>query len=246
MLPPSPPPFRPNIPAFQILEGGADLLRPSPDPPFPPHQLAALGGGSAGGQDAWVPALGPCVQRAHIWIWLWEGKGEEILGVCVWGGEHTWLCSGLSLGRRGARLWRKVGIRRNCTAAPRPQLRGGGRRVGESPRRFVGGVLQACPGRSREGAPRGASSTPGTRAPLPGGSCRREGKAGGQAASSQGPGDVHGEQGVRRDAGQAAGGEAWAPMDGGRQPSTLGTGCPGSGKGADRGCRLHPPLFQTG
>lgn len=83
MLPPSPPPFRPNTPALQILEGGADLLRPSPDPPFPPHQLAALGGGSAGGRDAWVPALGPCVHGPHIWIWLREGKGEEILGVCV-------------------------------------------------------------------------------------------------------------------------------------------------------------------
>lgn len=172
MLPPSPPPFRPNTPALQILEGGADLLRPSPDPPFPPHQLAALGGGSAGGRDAWVPALGPCVHGPHIWIWLREGKGEEILGVCVrrggGGGEHTWLCSGLSLGRRGARLWRKVGIRRNCTAptpAPCPWLRGGeGRGI---PSEICGWGAAGLPWEEPRGGPQGSQQHTWDQGPPP-------------------------------------------------------------------------------
>lgn len=59
-------------------------------------------------------------------------------------------------------------------------------------------------------APRGASSTPGTRFPLltrlppsaPVGAAGEKGRWVGGAASSQGPSDVHGRQGVRRDPSQ--------------------------------------------
>lgn len=163
--------------------------------------------------------------------------------MCVWRGGHTWLCSGLRGG--ASREGWDSGGRGGLGETSQPLAVEGGGSVGESPGE----------GRAMWGAPRRASSTPGTRFPQPPsplplllrGGCRREGKERwvGGAASSQGPSDVHPR--ARGQAGPQPGpGEAWAPGGGGSQPGKLGTGCPGSGKGVDRGCRLHPPLFQPG
>lgn len=80
-------------------------------------------------------------------------------------------------------------------------------------------------------APKGVSSTPGTRSPSRG-DCRKKGRRVVGATSSQD--QVMSTEG--KGSGGLARGENRVSMGGGRLPSKLGTGCPGAGKGVDRGC----------
>lgn len=75
----SPPLLRPNTPVLQIQEGGAQLLRPSQNPDsFPSRQLTGVRGGSAGGWDAWVPALAPACRGLTSGFGYGEEKGRRL------------------------------------------------------------------------------------------------------------------------------------------------------------------------